>query len=82
MGITRFRTSEELVVPYSLMASERYELLDATGGGSMVALEVGWSGMVGDGMGLFGAGQKLEARLAIFLKFRDGLIVAQRNYLQ
>jgi len=64
----------------ALMASEGYELLGATGGGSMVALEVGWSGLVGEGMGLFTAGQKLEARLAIFLKFRDGLIVAQRSY--
>ena len=26
------------------------------------------------------AGQKLEARLAIILKFREGLIVAQRTY--
>jgi len=64
----------------SLLASERYELLGATGGGSMVALEVGWSGVVGERSGRFNAGHKLESRVAIFLKFRDGLIVAQRNY--
>jgi ketosteroid isomerase-like protein len=63
-----------------LMASESYELLGATGGGAQVALEVAWSGVVGEGMGLFTAGQKLEARRGIFLKFRDGLIVTQRNY--
>ena len=65
----------------NLVASETYELLGATGGGSQVALEVAWSGVVGDGMGLFVEGQKLEARLGIFLKFRDGLIVTQRNYI-
>ena len=64
----------------ALMSSEKYELLGATGGGSVVALEVAWSGVVGEGLGLFKVGQRLESRLAIFLKFRDGLIVAQRNY--
>lgn len=64
----------------ALMASESHELVGATGGGSQVALEVAWSGVVGEGLGLFTPGQKLETRLAIFLKFRDGLIVAQRNY--
>ncbi len=64
----------------ALMASESYELLGATGGGSQVALEAAWSGVVGEGLGLFAAGQRLEARLGIFLKFRDGLIVARRNY--
>ena len=64
----------------ALMASESYELLGATGGGSQVALEVAWGGVVGEGLGLFTVGQRLEARVGIFLKFRDGLIVAQRNY--
>ena len=62
------------------MASESYELLGATGGGSMVALEVAWSGFVSNGLGLFTAGERLEARSGIFLRFRDGLIVSQRNY--
>jgi ketosteroid isomerase-like protein len=62
------------------MASESYELLGATGAGSQVALEVGWTAVVGKGMGLFTAGQKLEARQGLFLSFRDGLIVAQRSY--
>lgn len=64
----------------ALMASESYELLGATGGGSQVAVEVEWSGVVGEGLGLFTVGQRLDARLGIFLKFRDGLIVAQRIY--
>ncbi len=61
-------------------SSQRYDLIGATGGGSQVALEVAWRGVVGDGMGLFVEGQKLEARLGIFLKFQDGLIVTQRSY--
>ncbi len=64
----------------ALMASESYELMGATGGSSQVALEVAWSGVVGEGLGLFPVGQRLEARLGIFLKFRDGLIVSQSNY--
>jgi ketosteroid isomerase-like protein len=64
----------------AMMASETYELLGATGGGSQVALEVGWSGVVGDGLGLFTTGQRLETRSAFFLKFRDGRIAAQRIY--
>ncbi len=74
-GIKRARSRS-----LALMAFENYELKGATGGGSQVALEVAWSGVVGEGMGLFTAGQKLETRLGIFLKFRDGLIVVQRNY--
>jgi ketosteroid isomerase-like protein len=65
----------------SMMASEHYELTGATGGGSQVALEVAWSGVVRDGLGLFAAGRRLEASCALFLKFRDGLIVSQKTYL-
>lgn len=64
----------------ALLASEAYEMLGATGSGSQVAIEVSWRGVVGEGMGLFTAGEELEARLGIFLEFRDGLIVGQRNY--
>jgi len=37
-------------------------------------------GVVAANSAPFVAGQKLELRSAIFLKFRDGLIVRQRNY--
>ncbi|MEO8500361.1 MAG: nuclear transport factor 2 family protein [Vicinamibacteria bacterium] len=62
------------------MSAEHYELMGATGGGSQVALEVLWTAVVGEGAGVLEAGQRLEARLAMFLTFRDGLIVRQRNY--
>ncbi len=60
--------------------SQHYDLRGATGGGSQVAMEVHWTGTVGLDHDSFVAGQKLEAHSAIFLKFRDGLIVRQRNY--
>ena len=60
--------------------SEEYELRGATGSGSLVAMEVRWSGRVAVASGLFAAGQRLEAYVAIFLDFRGGLIVRQTNY--
>ena len=62
------------------LSEERYELRGAAGGGSQVALEIHWTGAVARAIPQFAAGQKLEGRLAVFLKFRDGLIVRQRNY--
>jgi ketosteroid isomerase-like protein/carbon monoxide dehydrogenase subunit G len=64
----------------AFLSSENYELLGATGSGSMVALEVSWTGMVGESVGPFKVGQRLQARTAIFLEFHKGLIAAQRNY--
>ncbi len=64
----------------ALLRFQHYELRGATGGGSQVAMEVHWTGMVGVNRAPFVAGQKLEARSAVFLKFRDGRIVRQRNY--
>gem|GEM_PF-183896 len=63
-----------------LLKSEHYDLRGATGGGSQVAMEIRWSAVVGMSAGPFTAGQKLEGNFAVFLKFRDGLIVRQRNY--
>ena len=64
----------------AFLDSEDYQLLAAHGGGSKVAMEVHWTGVVAANRPPFVAGQKLELRSAIFLKFRDGLIVRQRNY--
>jgi ketosteroid isomerase-like protein len=64
----------------ALLSSEQYDLRGATGFGSQVAMEVQWTGTVSKTTGAFVTGQKLDARFALFLKFRDGLIVRQRNY--
>jgi ketosteroid isomerase-like protein len=61
-------------------ASQEYELRGAAGGGSNVAMEVHWTGRLGVASATHASGRTLEARSAVFLKFRDGLIVRQRNY--
>jgi ketosteroid isomerase-like protein len=43
-------------------------------------MEVIWTGTVRDAAGPFAAGQALRARFALFMEFRDGRIVRQRNY--
>jgi ketosteroid isomerase-like protein len=62
------------------LSTQSYELRGATGGGSQVAMEVGWTAVVREATGPIAAGQALEADIAVFLKFRDGLIVRQRNF--
>jgi len=63
-----------------VMTSQRYEILSAIESGDDVALEVQWSGTLAIAFGTIPAGGTMRARLAIFLKFRDGKIVRQHNY--
>ena len=64
----------------ALLGAENFELLNAIAEGNRVALEVIWTATVKQAAGPFAAGQSLRARFAIFMEFRDGLIVRQRNY--
>ncbi|MDI2128117.1 nuclear transport factor 2 family protein [Yinghuangia seranimata] len=64
----------------TLLADQRYEVLTAVASGDHVALEVTWSGTLAAPLGDLKAGHVLRARIAVFLEFRDGKIVAQRNY--
>ena len=59
---------------------QRFELRGATGGGSQVAMEVGWTGTATRRTDACADGHTAEARLAIFLKFQDQRIVRQRTY--
>lgn len=61
-------------------SSSTYELLAACGGGSKVAMEVLRKDGPASRPGPAVQGSPLEARLAVFLKFRDGQIVRQRTY--
>lgn len=63
-----------------LMQAERYEILHALAEEQTVALEVQWTGTLAVPVGKTPAGGTLRARLAIFLEFRDGKIIRQRNY--
>jgi ketosteroid isomerase-like protein len=64
----------------ALLQAEHFELLNAVANGDHVALEVIWTGTVGAAAGPFTPGQQLRARFAVFMEFRDGRIVRQRNY--
>lgn len=46
----------------------------------MVALEVLWIGKLAVPLGNLQAGSEMRAHSAMFLEFRDGKIVDQRNY--
>jgi ketosteroid isomerase-like protein len=63
-----------------VMASQRYEVLAAVSDGDHVALEVQWSGTLAVPFDTIPAGGAMRARFAVFLDFRDGKIVRQRNY--
>jgi ketosteroid isomerase-like protein len=81
-GARRSRTSIARAREKSLalFPAETNDLRGASGGGSKVALEVLWSGVAAADRPAFGRGQEVESHSAVFLEFRDGLIVRQRNY--
>jgi ketosteroid isomerase-like protein len=64
----------------ALLASERYEVINAVENGDHVAMEVVWAATVRDAAVPFVAGQMLRARFALFMEFRQGRIVRIRNY--
>ncbi len=81
-AVTRSRSEilEARSLGLARFASQRYDLTGATGGGSQVAMEVRFQGVVASTDLEVTAGQELEARLALFLKFADGRIVRERVY--
>jgi ketosteroid isomerase-like protein len=64
----------------ALMKAQTFEVVNAIAGDDQVAMEVIWTGTVREAAGPFAAGQLLKARFALFLTFREGRIVRQRNY--
>ncbi|MCI0386859.1 nuclear transport factor 2 family protein [Streptomyces sp. CNQ085] len=64
----------------ALLTDQHFEVMDAVAAGDRVALEVTWSGTLAVPLGDLAAGQVLRAHVAAFLEFRDGKIIAQRNY--
>lgn len=63
-----------------LMAVQRYEIANTVESGDTVVLEVRWEGTLAQDAGSLSAGDVMQARFAVFLEFRHGKIVAQRNY--
>ncbi|MGW7366421.1 nuclear transport factor 2 family protein [Streptomyces sp. NPDC054841] len=62
------------------LTEQSFEVINAVAHGDQVALEVTWTGRLAVPLGGLPAGHVLRAHIATFLEFRDGLIVAQRNY--
>jgi ketosteroid isomerase-like protein len=63
-----------------LLRSQRYEVIREVTSGENVALEVQWTGTLSIPLGGLPPGGVLRARFAVFLDYRDGKIVQQRNY--
>lgn len=55
------------------LTQQSFEIRRALASGDQVALEVLWTSTLA-------AGDEMRAHFAVFLDFRDGKIVAQRNY--
>lgn len=76
--LARMHTSAER--GRKVMPGQKYEVKNALASGDQVALEVNWVGTLAVPYETIPAGGQMRARFAVFLQFRDGKIVAQRNY--
>ncbi len=63
-----------------VMTRQQYEIKNVVDSENFVALEVLWTGVLAIPVGSLPAGGQMRAHFAVFLEFRDGKIVAQRNY--
>jgi ketosteroid isomerase-like protein len=62
------------------MTCQAYEIKNELSSGDAVALEIVWTGILAGPFQSKPAGAQMRARFAAFLQFKDGRIVAQRNY--
>ena len=63
-----------------VMASQRYLVKNAIASADQVALEVDWTGTLAVPFQAIPAGGQMRAHFAMFLQFKNGKIVSQRNY--
>jgi ketosteroid isomerase-like protein len=63
-----------------LLSSQAYQIKKEVASGNSVALEVLWTGRLAVPLGTLLAGSEMRAHSAMFLEFKDGKIVSQRNY--
>ena len=63
-----------------ILIEQRYEVVHALAVGDEVAMEVEWTGRFNIGFASTAAGQPIRAKLGMFLTFRAGKLVSQRNY--
>jgi ketosteroid isomerase-like protein len=63
-----------------IFARHTYQIINQVASGSIVALEVLWTGRLAIAFGTLAPGSEMRTHSAMFVEFRDGKIVAQRNY--
>jgi ketosteroid isomerase-like protein len=63
-----------------ILQSQRYDVQRIVEAGDEVAVELEWSGILAVPVMNLAAGSEMKAFAAMFLTFRDGKIVSQRNY--
>lgn len=74
------RIGEDFERGRALLASQRYEVTRLMADGDHVMVEMVWRGTLAVALGKHEAGTTLTAHCAAAFDFRDGRIVAQRNY--
>ncbi len=63
-----------------VMSRQSYELIHSVSEGDRVSLEVLWTGVLAVPFGSIPVGGEMRAHFAVFLDFREGKIIGQRNY--
>ena len=63
-----------------VVVHQQLELINGVANGNQVAVEARWTAKLAVPIGSIPAGGVMRARFAIFIEFRDGLIIRQRNY--
>ena len=64
----------------AMLRSERYDVLEATAAGDVVALQVKWTGVVNVPVGALQPGDSMICESGIFLKFQGDRVIEQHNY--
>jgi ketosteroid isomerase-like protein len=62
------------------MSSQKYEIRDEVASGDKVAMEIDWVGTLAVPFQSIPQGGQMRAHFAMFLQFKNGKIVSQRNY--
>lgn len=63
-----------------VLSDQTYEITNSVASDDWVALEVIWTGTLKIPVATLAAGSQMRAHFAVFLQFRSGRIIAQRNY--
>ena len=63
-----------------ILKSQDYTIKNAIVQDNTVVLELDWSGVLNIHIGTLNAGQTMKAHFVMFIDFKDGKIIHQRNY--